>query len=97
MPTTSLIAEDPGVLSWRLMCALVYRDWPQATELTTRIKGSEDLNFSYTVTAVRQYRSRSLLSQIFRKSHTESGPHSVRGAVRGLRKRPRSIFGMPDE
>jgi serine/threonine protein kinase/Tfp pilus assembly protein PilF len=44
-----LTAEDPGVLSWRLTCALVDRDWPQATELIARMKGSEDLNFSYTV------------------------------------------------
>ena len=44
-----LTAEDPGVLSWRLTCALVDRDWPQATELIGRMKGSEDLNFSYTV------------------------------------------------
>jgi serine/threonine protein kinase/Tfp pilus assembly protein PilF len=42
-----LAAEDPGVLSWRLTCALVDRDWQQATELISRMKGSEDLNFSY--------------------------------------------------
>jgi hypothetical protein len=44
-----LTTEDPGVLSWRLICALVVRDWPQATELIARMKGIEDLNFSYTV------------------------------------------------
>jgi tetratricopeptide (TPR) repeat protein len=42
-----LTAEDPGVLAWRLVCALVGRDWPQATELITRMKGSDVLNFSY--------------------------------------------------
>jgi hypothetical protein len=44
-----LTAEDPGVLSWRLTCALVDRDWHQATELVEKMKGSEDLNLSYTV------------------------------------------------
>jgi TolB-like protein/Flp pilus assembly protein TadD len=42
-----LTAEDPGILAWRLVCALVSRDWPQATELITRMKGSDVLNFSY--------------------------------------------------
>jgi serine/threonine protein kinase/Flp pilus assembly protein TadD len=44
-----LTAKDPGVLSWRLTCALVDRDWRRATDLIARMKGREDLNFSYTV------------------------------------------------
>jgi transcription termination factor Rho len=44
-----LTAEDSGVLAWRLICALVGRNWPQATELITQMKGSDVLNFSYIV------------------------------------------------
>ena len=44
-----LAAEDQGILSWRLVCALADRDWRQAPELIARMKGSDDLNFSYTV------------------------------------------------
>jgi serine/threonine protein kinase/tetratricopeptide (TPR) repeat protein len=43
-----LTAEDPGILSWCLTCALVDRDWQQATELIARMKGSEDWNFAFT-------------------------------------------------
>ena len=42
-----LTAEDPGMLSWRLVCALVNREWQQSIELITRMKGSDVLNFSY--------------------------------------------------
>jgi hypothetical protein len=42
-------AENPGILSWRLYGALVGRDWQHANELIEQMKGSEDLNFSYTV------------------------------------------------
>jgi tetratricopeptide (TPR) repeat protein len=44
-----LAAEDQGIVSWRLVCALAVRDWRQAPELIARMKGSDDLNFSYTV------------------------------------------------
>jgi serine/threonine protein kinase len=46
------IAHDRGVLSWRLTCALVDRDWQQATGLVEQLKGSEDLNFSYSAVPV---------------------------------------------
>ncbi len=67
-----LTAEDPGVLSWRLKCAFVDRDWQQAAELITRMKGSEDLNFSYIVGPVAVDCYFILLSRLQGKQPTEN-------------------------
>jgi TolB-like protein len=43
------MADDRGVLSWRLEFALINRDWPQAKELIEKMKGAEDkgIDFAY--------------------------------------------------
>jgi TolB-like protein/Flp pilus assembly protein TadD len=47
------LAEDQGVLSWRLSCALQDRNWQQATELIEQMKsGGEDGNFTYSAVPV---------------------------------------------
>jgi tetratricopeptide (TPR) repeat protein len=67
-----LTAEDPGVLSWRLVCALVNRDWQQAIELITRMNGSDVSNFSYISVPVPVDCYLILLSRIQRERPSEN-------------------------
>ncbi len=48
------MADDRGVLSLRLMFALVDRDWPEAKELIEKMKGGEDEGDLLTETARSQ-------------------------------------------
>jgi serine/threonine protein kinase/tetratricopeptide (TPR) repeat protein len=47
------MAEDRDVLDWRLLCALIDRNWQQATDLIGKYNGSNnDGNFAYSTVPV---------------------------------------------